>query len=374
MTTPGRAFTAIAMLAFVAAFAAGQPKPVDGRTACVFPVTDLSPSPAAAGAGREDLDRPGRLQALICRELSAVGLQLVPESTWRAGATASLSAQDLQDPSRLAAIAKAAGAGFAVSASFTLEEDRIRITVSCYDAETGQLHAGFTRTWPYNLALFSALHAQIQTLAVRLAALPESSPDGAQTTEPAASTPDIPPPVVTLAPVDRPAAADANRSSRAPKRLETEAGWTAGQLIGAGVGFRAYPVPDWLFVCLSFYPYGQAPASSTGCWLFHLDSEILVGSYLFFPPDSFFRLGASAGVGFILSEVISGQIDTMSYSDIYLNLLSAWAEMDLPPVSFFIRPELKLALGITSPNLLGTSFMLLGNAFVPVTLGATVRM
>ena len=338
----------------------------------------------------EDLDRPGRLQALISQELSAAGLQIVPESAWRTGDNANLTAQELQDPSRLAGIAKGAGADFAVSATFKLQEDRISVVLSCYDAQTGKLRAGFAKAWPYNLALFSALHVQIQSVAVRLAAPAASSTEGPQvTTQPAsapttavasakpasaASPSSAPPAAVAMTPADRPASSASVQTPQRLRRLETEAGWTAGQLIGAGVGFRVYPVPGWLFVCLSLYPYGQAPASSTGNWLFHLDSELLVGSYLFFPSDSLFRLGASAGLGFILSEVSSGQTDTLDYTDVYVNVLSVWAEVNLPPVSFFVRPELKLALGITSPNLLGTSFVLLGNAFVPVTLGAVVRM
>jgi hypothetical protein len=157
-------------------------------------------------------------------------------------------------------------------------------------------------------------------------------------------------------------------------KVETEAGWTAGQLIGAGVGFRLYPVPDWIFFCLSFYPHGQAPVSSFGSWLFHLDSEVSVGSYLLFRPDSLFRLGASTGIGLIISEVSSAAQGNPAYTDVYVNILSVWGELNLPVVSFFLRPELKLALGITSPNLLGSSFILLGDAFVPVTLGAVVKL
>ncbi len=375
MPRPERFFAALIILAFVASAAAGQARPARASSVCILPVTDLSPAGQEAAAVTEVADRAQRLRAAVCQVFSAAGFQLVAESQWRSGENATLADQDFLDPSRAAAAARTAGAALAVNGSFKLQGDRIFVSISCYDASTGKLKADVAKTLPYNLGIFSALRGQIQDMIWRLTAAPayvapaSAAPASAAPASAArASTP-------ARAALPAPSVSAAQGSQRAAlTKLETEAGWTAGQLIGAGVGFRVYPVPDWIFFCLSFYPYGQAPVSSFGSWLFHLDSEVSVGSYLLFRPDSLFRLGASTGIGLIISEVSSAAQGNPAYTDVYVNILSVWGELNLPVVSFFLRPELKLALGITSPNLLGTSFILVGDAFVPVTLGAVVKL
>ena len=86
------------------------------------------------------------------------------------------------------------------------------------------------------------------------------------------------------------------------------------------------------------------------------------------------RLGASTGIGLILSEVAAGGTNLPAYMDVYLNIASLWGGVSFRRLSFFLRPELKLALGVANPNLLGRFFILLGNTFVPVTLGAVLKL
>jgi len=310
---------------------------------CVFPISDLSTAEAAHVAGLEGngADRSRMLRSAVNQEFRTAGYDVIAETQWRSGDGAGLSDRDLLDPFRAATVGRAAGAVLAVNGSFTVQGDRILVTVSCYDAFTGKLKASFTRTWLYNLGVVSLLHAQVRDLIVRLRTAPPEVAD-------ATPAPVIPP----ATPGRSPARPSTPSTPRPPLRIkfEVEAGWTAGQLIGAGLGLRVYPVADWIFVCLSFYPYGQAPLSSTGSWLFHLDSEVSVGSYFFFDSASLVRLGASTGIGLILSEVAAGGTNLPAYMDVYLNIASLWGEVSFRRLSFFLRPELKLALGVANPN------------------------
>jgi hypothetical protein len=419
---------ATVVLTLASVIVAGQAQPAL-RTACVFPIADLSPQEVAAAKGTsveasgsraEDAERAQSLSSVISAEIGRAGFLLVPESRWRATAEGSnLSGRDFLDPAKAAAAARAAGASMAVCGFYFLQGDRILLSVSFYDVGEGDLMAGFMKTWRYNLGIYSSLHNEIHEQLARLgpaqaretrafqkaiapvpllAAVTFTSPqDGMEVLLPGGrsigrieggklvfSAPGTrtgetllvekrlagyhtgwqrvhSAPLVVLSPLARTA------------RVAVETAWTAGQLIGAGGAIRYYTAPDFLFFSFSLYPYGQSPVSQWGNWLLHVDSEISVGSYLFFPPDSLFRLGASAGVGLIVSLAPAGAPDLPTYTDAYLNLPSVWAELNLPGVSFFLRPEIKLSLGITAPNLLGRNIILAGSTFPPVTLGALLK-
>ncbi len=423
MHVPRSLLSAVTMLAFAAFVAAGQGQPAPARSACLFPVVDLSSSAGQGAASTpvplDEVDRSQSLFAAISTELGAAGFQLVPESQWRTGESADFSAQDSLDPSRVVGVARAAGADMAVSGFYDLRDDRILISLSCYEARTGDLMAGFVKTWRYNLGIYSTLHGEIHALLSRLslAQVAPAQGDRKQAVAPALLT------AVTFtsaqegmevilagdrsagriaggklvfaAPGTKPgqtflvqkrldgyhtawqhvrAAPVINLSPLARKgKVAVESSWTLGQLIGAGAAVRFYAVPDSTFFALSFYPYGQAPASQWGSWLVHIDSELSVGTYVFLPPNSLVRLGISTGLGFIVSEMPGGGANLPSYVDGYLNILSPWVELNLPSVSFFLRPEVKLTLGATGPNLLGRTVILAGNVFPPVTLGALFK-
>ncbi len=411
-------FCAILIFTLAGFVAAGQTVLAAHRMACVFPFVDLSPASrgAATPAPGEAPDRSQSLSSAISAELSASGFQLVPETQWRAGDGSKLSGQDFLDPSRTSSVAGTAGAGIAVSGFYSVQDDRILISVSCYETRTGSLMAGFMKTWRYNLGIYSVLHDEMKDLLSRLS-LP--TPGEARSTE---ETGNLLSSVTFLSSQDgmevllagersagsieggklvfqapgmrqgetlvvekrlagyhsawesvRCAPVIALSSLAHVTRMAVEAQWTFGQLIGGGAALRYYPVPDSVFLSFSLYPYGQVPATQWGNWLFHVDSEISAGSYLFFPPDSRFRLAASAGLGVILSEASGSGGGLPLFVDSYLNIISVSGELSLPGVIFFLRPELKMALGITSPNLLGRNIVLAGGVLPPVTLGAVFR-
>ena len=106
--------------------------------------------------------------------------------------------------------------------------------------------------------------------------------------------------------------------------LSFELDWTAGQLEGAGGTLRWYPVPDWIMVNFSEYLYTQIPFVPNGSWPIHSDSELLAGLYLFFPPESGFRMGVSSGFGTILTYIPSTNLPL--YTDVYINIFSLWSE------------------------------------------------
>lgn len=410
------------LLAALAGFSQAQPADERLRSACVFPVADLSRPVADLASVKEpspeEVDRAESLFSAISAELAAAGFQLVPESQWRTAAASTLQARDFVDPDTAVKTAAAAGADLAVSAFYTLRDERILVSVSCYDARTGELVAGFMNTWRYNLGLYSTLHGEVRDLLTRLDQAP-ATPEAAAS---APATPQLLPALtftssqegmevllgdgrsvgtigggklVVAAPGTKPGEpllvekrlagyhTAWQRVRSAPvialtplarrTTFATEACWTLGQVIGAGTAMRLYLVPDFTFIALSVYPYGQSPASGGGNWLFHLDVEFSAGSYLFFPPESLFRLGASTGFGIIGSHVIDGGPGVPSYYDEYLNIINVWLELSLPGISFFVRPESKFMLGTAQPNLLGRNIFLVNSQFPPITLGALVK-
>lgn len=390
-----------------------------GREVCVFPVVDLSasngPADAPAGGSGEGADRSRSMFSALSAELAGARFQLLTEDQWRkAPGNASLSPRDFLDPATAVRVAGSAGADLAVTSFYSVQQDRILVSVSFYDTRSGDFAAGFMRTWRYNLGVYSALHAEIRGALSRLdllpvahsgkpaprevllAALTFTGPqegmeillsdgrsagkiDSGKLVFPAAGIKAGEPllvekrlagyhtawqrvraaPVVSLSPLAR------------SSLLSIEADWTFGQLIGAGGAVRLYFVPDFSFASFSLYPYGQAPASAWGNWLYHLDTEASLGTYLFFAPDSLVRFGASTGIGLIYS--LLPRTDPSSYFDAYLNIISIWGELNLGRVSIFLRPEMKMALGMFSPNLLGTSVLMPGGVFAPVTLGAIYK-
>ena len=409
-----RTFLCVIIILTLAAFmAAGQTETAIGRTTCVFPLADLSQPAVQADRSSvlamAEADRSQSLFSALVAEFKAARFQVVPEGQWREKAdSANLSARDFLDPAMAARVAGEAGAGIAVSGFFSVEEDRILVSVSCYDSRNGVLVAGFMRTWRYNLGLYSTLHAEVLDLVSQLNAVPV---ERAQTDGKAAQPIPLLPAVTFTAPQEgmevlvagersagridggklvfaapglRPGETmlvekrlagyhtawqrvrSASTVSLSPLARTTtiaiETDWTFGQVLGAGGAFRLYLVPDSSFVSLSLYPYGQLPASQWGNWLLHIDGEIAVGSYLFFPPESLVRLGASTGLGLIYSLIPAGG-NPSSYFDAYLNLFSFWVELNLPGVSFFVRPEMKVALGAANPNLLGKNVIMADGMF-----------
>jgi hypothetical protein len=152
--------------------------------------------------------------------------------------------------------------------------------------------------------------------------------------------------------------------------LSLEMDWTAGQLEGAGATLRWYPVPDWIMVNFAEYLSTQVPVVPNGNWPIHSDSELLAGLYLFRPPESGFRFGISAGIGIILTYIPA--VSVPLFTDVYINLLSLFAQWHVAGIPMFCRADLKVPIGAGN-NLLGQGTPIhWGPFFPPITLGVVI--
>jgi hypothetical protein len=141
-----------------------------------------------------------------------------------------------------------------------------------------------------------------------------------------------------------------------------EADWTFGQLAGLGGTYRRYLSADDLFLFGGGYFFTQPPLSSSGLFVYHVDTSLGFGGYVFFPPNAYVRLGLSTGVG---ADTTFAAVGT--YTDLYWNLLNWWLETRAIGPIFFLRQEWKFATGIGN-NLLGIGWMNIQH-IPPFTLG-----
>ncbi|MBN2658300.1 MAG: hypothetical protein JXR86_14665 [Spirochaetales bacterium] len=131
--------------------------------------------------------------------------------------------------------------------------------------------------------------------------------------------------------------------------LALEFNWTYTQLMGAGTGIRFYPIPDWLYVSFDSYFYLQKDFSSdSGLEMTHNDLRLLGGLYLGLGPGSIFRVSASLGLGIIVSYPLNSN---EVYFDTYINAVNLALELNLDDWSFYLRPELRIFLGIGESSL-----------------------
>ena len=151
------------------------------------------------------------------------------------------------------------------------------------------------------------------------------------------------------------------------KSLALEFNYTFPQLMGAGSGIRFYPVPDWMFLSFDSYFYLQKDFSSPyGNEMTHSDFRFLAGIYIGFGPESLFRVNVSTGLGIILSYPLDrGGV----YTDFYINALNITLELNFDDWSYYLRPELRIGIGLGDNNLFDGG-LFLSEINVPViTLG-----
>lgn len=149
--------------------------------------------------------------------------------------------------------------------------------------------------------------------------------------------------------------------------LAFQMNWTYMQLLGLGTGIRYYPVPDWMFVSFDNYVYIQKDFSTDyGNESYHNDFRFLIGTYLFSGPESLFRFNVSIGGGVIFSYPYDR---SETYYDYYLNLLNISLELNLADWSFYIRPELKIALNLDENSYLDGGLILSTESIPPITIG-----
>jgi hypothetical protein len=143
---------------------------------------------------------------------------------------------------------------------------------------------------------------------------------------------------------------------------------TIGQLLGAGATLRSYLIPDWLYVYDGAYAWLQPPANLALRFAFHGDILAGIGGYLFFPPTSWFRMGISSGAGLIVTFISTPGFP--DYTDIYVDFVSVLLEATFAQTTFFLRTDVKYALGI-GQNLLGANWLMDNGP--SVTLGVLLR-
>ena len=149
--------------------------------------------------------------------------------------------------------------------------------------------------------------------------------------------------------------------------IALEFNWTYMQLMGLGAGIRYYAVPDWMYMGFDNYFYLQKDFSSAyGNETIHNDMRILAGVYIGLGPESIFRVSISVGAGLILSYPLDR---SGVFTDFYINAVNLSLELNLENWSFYLRPELKIALGI-GENHLHEGGIVLSEYNVPsITLG-----
>ncbi len=387
--------------------------PLEGKKACIYPLVDLSPE-----AGQSDKKKV--LTDAVTAELQGAGFTVIPREQWESTAKKlGLNAGDLLEAPAAISLAQASGADAAISGFYSLEEDKILLSVSCYDARGGALAGGFMRQWRYSLGMYNSLHAAVTGMLSRISFTPGSE---STTTAAMETTARIPIPQITFTSTQngmevvlagdrsvgtieegRLVLAEGGMLAGTPLTIEKrmagyhtawqtspargeialsplmkktsfslEANWTTGQLVGAGAALRWYPIPDTLFASFSLYPFVQLPPQNTApsSFVLHMDTALRVGGYIFFPPTSPFRMGLSTGFGALLTTVIQDKM--LFYTDFYFNVINFWVEWNLPRLSFFVRSEMRYTLGI-GPNLLGMNIVNLADT-PPITLGAMLKL
>jgi len=378
---------------------------ITGKSVCVFPLVNMSP-----GGGQTE--HQASLSEAVEQEFGAVGFTLIPQAQWT-GEAGRLKIPPLRvlEAQQALTLSRSASADMAVIGSYSMENDRILVSVQCYDVSAGTLITGFLHTMRFNLGFYNLLHREIADLVQKVIFVTAPKLIGIQAevrvNEITFTCPQDGMEVVvegqksagriqggslvfdtggvragTVLHIEKQQegyhtvwqaihAAPEVALLPIPKKdtWATEIDWTTGQLEGAGATMRWYPIPNWVMVGFSEYLFTQVPAVSGGSWPAHADSELLAGLYLFMPPESALRFGVSAGFGTYLTWVPATSLPI--YTDVYINVLNIWAEYHIWDLTFLLRIQSKVALGL-GRNVLGTNFISGGPLFVPITLGVVL--
>ena len=380
---------------------------VVSASVCVFPLANLSP--------KDEQEHQKPLSDAVRQEFEAVGFRTLPADSWtEEAARLKLAPDRITEASQVLLLGQKAGADMAVSGFYWKENDRILVSLQCWDVKAGTLITGFLHTWRFNLGFYNSIHAEIADLVqkvvflsapklitlkndVRVDEITFTSPQNGmevliegqksigriengtlvfRTDGIKAGTPFmvekrqdgyhslqqtvIAAPQVSLTPLPK------------ANNLSMEVDWTMGQLEGAGATLRWYPKPDWIMVNFAEYLYTQIPFVPNASWPIHADSELLAGFYLLKPPEAGFRFGISSGMGIIFTWIPETALPI--FTDFYFNVFSLWTEWRTGwGFPMFARVEVKLPLGI-GYNLLGSNGPPIhwGPFFPPITIGAVI--
>ena len=144
--------------------------------------------------------------------------------------------------------------------------------------------------------------------------------------------------------------------------------WTFGMAPGVGIAARVHIVPDTLFVSLEHHRMIR-PASPAGDdrTVQFFDYNVGVGRYILFDYRSRIRIHVGTGVGVTVSDVVG--LDGRDYHDWYVMVGEPTMELNLGRSSFFLRPDLRYALG-TGYNTLGRLWVRTPYGIPPISAGA----
>ncbi len=389
----------------------GASAPLGGLRVCLLPLADLTSAGNIA-------EYTGIISDDLRLELEQAGVSMVPADRVREiVAKRSMPARDLLEPQAAVSAALAAGGEIALGGYIALQDDVLQVSLRAFDVSTGILLAGLLRSYPFDISLYSRLWQDVVEMLEQAVTVPGSN---VRSAVPAAAAPAEETALTftssqegteVFLPGGKSIGRIANGRLALPvgevdilyplvieKRLDgyhggrqvvqgdgvialsplakasgfaVETDWTLGQLLGLGTALRLYLLPDTLFVAPSVYVSGQPPIGPAGNTAFHVDAAIQIGVYLYFPPESPFRVGASAGGGAIFSWVQSTNLPV--FFDPYVDIASLWIETNLPWFSITLRSDLKYALGGQGPNLLGEGLILWAGFLPPISLGVLFR-
>ena len=145
-----------------------------------------------------------------------------------------------------------------------------------------------------------------------------------------------------------------------------------GRLLGLGATYRIFMRPDWNFIFVNeriFAGYDFSPGSIP---LVHAETWEGIGSYLLFPPQSPFRLGACIGCGFLLSfsPAASPTSDSSVFVDVAIIPIEGFFEYRFktgPTLWFSVRGS----YSISPSGLLGVGWI--GNGTPDLSAGLLWR-
>ena len=280
------------------------------------------------------------------QEFEAVGFTVVPREQWAPqAARMSVKPERVAEASQALRIARSVGVDMAVAGFYQMDKDRLLVSVQCYDVAAGTLITGFSHTWRFNLGFYNDLHAEIADLVQRVifTTAPKliDMKDSVRVNQITFTSPQNGMEVVLEGEksvgriqngqlVFQAGGVKAGTPLRVekredgyhtvwqtrprlpssrwlPSRKKTISPWrSTGPLARWRERervFAGFPVPSWFFAEFSEYLYTEVPFVSGGSWPIHGDSDLVIGLYLFMPPQSGFRMAISPGAGTILPAI-----------------------------------------------------------------------
>jgi hypothetical protein len=116
---------------------------------------------------------------------------------------------------------------------------------------------------------------------------------------------------------------------------------------GAGIGYRYYPIPDYVFAGPDIRIYQRPKIYGDDQNSTHFDISAGGGLYLFSRYKSYIRCGLSCGLGAVIS--FDGTNDR--YFDLYINAATFFLDINIRPWTIFAQTNLRFGIGPESTGL-----------------------